>query len=389
VRRTVILLVLLVLAALPSSAFADAPGNVTQAGAATLVPAFAPTSFPVTIPPVGPGGWTDAISPDDATAPRPTCLGALGQLPVTRHTMWYRITLAEAGVLTIKLTTGSFQKYQPVVTILNAKSLTEFACGLGGSDQLTDTSASASTYAPRGDYLIRIAAVGSSDPAGSPSDAPTLSLTESVQDVAAPAIHVSVSGTPRIVGPGVPYTFDATASEDFGSGVNKSTATWLFYENDQPFEVDAKTLKNPLIVKHKWTTAGLHKVTLTLSDESRNTNTYSFYVLVHNFVAPTVGLLVLVPSPGARRLRVVLTHNVPIRVRLVVLQGCRVLRVIPSKLINGSNAKTKLTIALTKRVGKVGFVAVSGVAGDLGQYPNRVPLLTCSVDPVHGGGVCG
>jgi hypothetical protein len=72
-----------------------------------------------------------------------------------------------------------------------------------------------------------------------------------------------------------------------------------------------------------------------------------------------------------------------------VLQGGRVLRVIPSKLINGSNARTPLTIALTKKVGKVGFVAVSGVASDVGKYPNRVPLLTCSVDPVHGGGVCG
>jgi hypothetical protein len=133
----------------------------------------------------------------------------------------------------------------------------------------------------------------------------------------------------------------------------------------------------------------VHQVTLQLSDKSGNTNTYSFYVLVHNFVPPTVGLLVLVPSPGARRLRVVLTHNVPIRVRLVVLQGGRVLRVIPSKLIPGSNARTPLSIPLTKKVGKVGFVAVSGVAGDLGQYPNRVPLLTCSVDPVHGGGVCG
>jgi hypothetical protein len=303
--------------------------------------------------------------------------------------MWYRITLAEAGVLTIKLTTGSFQRYQPVVTILNATTLNELACGLGGSDQLTDTSASASTYAPKGDYLVRIAAVGSTEPAGSPSDAPTLSLTESVQDVAAPAIHVSVSGKLRIVGPGVPYTFDATASEDLGSGVDKSTATWVFYEDDKPFQVDAKTLDNPLLVHHKWTTAGVHKVTLQLSDESGNTNTYTFYVLVHNFVPPTVGLLVLVPSPGAHRLRVVLTHNVPIRVRLVVLQGGRVLQVIPSKLINGSNAKTRLTIPLRKKVGKVGFVAVSGVAGDLGQYPNRVPLLTCSVDPVHGGGVCG
>jgi hypothetical protein len=389
VRRTVILLVLLASAVLPGSAFADAPGNDTQGGATALVPAFAPTSISVTIPPVGPGGWTDAISADDATAARPTCLGVLGQLPVTRHTMWYRITLAEAGVLTIKLTTGSFQKYQPVVTILNATNLTELACGLGGSDQLTDTSASASTYAPKGNYLIRIAAVGSSEPAGSPSDAPTLSLTESVQDVAPPAIQGSVSGKTRIVGPGEPYTFDATASEDGGSGVDKSSAKWVFYEGGQPFEVDAKDLKNPLLVHHKWTTAGVHQVTLQLSDKSGNRNTYTFHVLVHNFVAPTVGLTVIVPSPGDRRLRVVLTHNVSIRVRLVVLQGGRVLRVIPSKLINGSNAKTKLTIALTKRVGKVGFVAVSGVAGDLGQYPNRVPLLTCSVDPVHGGGVCG
>jgi hypothetical protein len=390
VRRTVILLVLLASALLPSSAFADVPPNDTQGGATTLVPAFAPTSISVTIPPVGPGGWTDATSTDDATATRPSCLGVQGQLPVTRHSMWYRITLAEAGVLTIKLTTGSFQRYQPVVTILNAKNLTELACGLGGSDQLTDTSASASTYAPTGEYLIRIAAVGSNEPAGSASDAPTLSLTESVQDVTPPAIHVSVSGKTRIVGPGVPYTFDATASEDLGSGVDKSTATWWFYEGGQPFEVDAKDLKNPLIVqKHHWDTAGLHQVTLQLSDKSGNTNRYSFYVLVHNFVPPTVGLRVFVPSPGDRRLRVVLTHNVPIRVRLVVLQGGRVLRVIPSKLINGSNARTPLTIALTKKVGKVGFVAVSGVAGDLGQYPNRVPLLTCSVDPVHGGGVCG
>jgi hypothetical protein len=31
---------------------------------------------------------------------------------------------------------------------------------------------------------------------------------------------------------------------------------------------------------------------------------------------------------------------------------------------------------------------VSGVASDIGENPNIVPLLTCSVDPVNGGGAC-
>jgi hypothetical protein len=392
VRRTVILLVLLASALLPGSAFADVPQNDTQAGATALPPVYAPGSYPLTILPVGPlpvGGWTDATSTEDATLPGPSCLGGA---VLTRHSMWYRITLLEAGVLSIKLTTGSFQKYQPVVTIysvnVNGTSQNELACGLGGSDQLTNPSASASTYASTGTYLIRIAAVGPSDQ-GPPSDDPTLTLNETVQDVTAPAIHVSVSGNTRIVGPGEPYTFNATASKDLGTGVDESTATWQFFENGQPVQIGPNIATNPLNVKHHWNTAGMHQVTLQLSDKSGNTNSYTFSVLVHNFVAPTVGLRVFVPSPGARRLRVVLTHNVPIRVRLVVLQGQRVLRVILAKLINGSNARKSLTIALTKKVGKVGFVAVSGVASDLGQYPNRVPLLTCSVDPVHGGGVCG
>lgn len=386
-RRTVILLVLLASAALPGSAFADVPSNDTQAGATALVPAFAPTSISVTIPPVGPGGWTDATSTDDAGMAGPSCLGTQGQQATTRHSMWYRIKLIEAGVLSINLTTTSVVKYQPVVTILNQASLNELACGLGGSDQLTNTFANASTYAPAGDYLIRIAAVGASDN-GPPTDAPTLTLKEMVQDVTAPAIHVSVSGKTRIVGPGEPYMFDATTSKDGGTGVDESSATWLFTENGQPTQIGPNIPTNPLVVKHTWTTAGMHQVTLQLADKSGNTNTYTFDVLVHNFVPPIVGLRVFVPSPGARRLRVVLTHNVPIHVRLVVLQGGRVLRVVPSKLINGSK-RTPLTITLTKKVGKIGFVAVSGVASDLGQNPNRVPLLTCSVDPVHGGGVCG
>jgi len=196
------------------------------------------------------------------------------------------------------------------------------------------------------------------------------------------------TGKTRIVGPGEPYHFNATGSKDLGSDLNEPSATWDFFDNGNTKEVKGNT-PSPLIVTHVWKTAGAHQVTLRLSDKSGNTNTYAFYVLVHNFVPPIVGLRVFVPSPGARRLRVVLTHNVPIRVRLVVLQGARVLGVIASRRIDGSNEKTPLAIALTKKVGKAGFVAVSGVASDLGQYPNRVPLLTCSVDPVHGGGKCG
>jgi hypothetical protein len=83
-----------------------------------------------------------------------------------------------------------------------------------------------------------------------------------------------------------------------------------------------------------------------------------------------------------------LKHDVPIRVRLVVMQGGTVLRAIPSKLLNGSHTTTSLKLALRKKVGKTDFVVVSGVASDVGEFPNTVPLLTCSVDPVHGGGKC-
>ncbi len=37
---------------------------------------------------------------------------------------------------------------------------------------------------------------------------------------------------------------------------------------------------------------------------------------------------------------------------------------------------------------KGGEITISGMASTLGPYPNSVPLLTCAVDPVHGGGTC-
>jgi hypothetical protein len=188
------------------------------------------------------------------------------------------------------------------------------------------------------------------------------------------------------VGPDQPYRFDASASTDGGSGIDWSKAQWLFFDGEQATPAPAGS--NPQVVTHPWATAGLHKVTLQLQDEAGNVNRYTFEVLVHNFVPPKVSLRVFVPTPGSRQLRIVLTHDVPIRVRLSVLQGDRVLRSIPSMTVKGSRLKTTLKIALRKRVGKGAFLVVSGVASDIGENPNTVPLLTCSVDPVNGGGAC-
>jgi hypothetical protein len=301
--------------------------------------------------------------------------------------MWYTLQVPEASVLTVLLKSSGVDRYQPVVTIINATSLAELACGLGGNDSRTDPGALASSYVPAGPYYIRIASV---QPSGTNStiEQPTVSLSESLHDVTPPQIQVSVSGKAKIVGVGKTYTFNATESADQGAGVDDSSATWEFYDNGRPTEFSKAQSNTPLIATHAWKTPGLHRVTLTLADKSQNRNTYSFNVLVHNFVPPKVGLRVFPPTPGSRKLRVVLTHDVPIRVRLVVMQGNIVLRAIPSRLLNGSHVKTSLQIALRKKVGKFGFVVVSGVASDVGQFPNTVPLLTCSLDPVNGGGVC-
>jgi hypothetical protein len=383
-RRTLLLLVGLVSAlALPAAASAQAPGNDTRAGAIPLDAAFvANQPFREDVPPVAvSGGWTDSTSELEDTPP-PSCLGSSGF-----HSMWYKLQVPEASVLTVLLKSSGVDRYQPVVTIINGVSLAEQACGLGGNDSRTDPGALASSYVPAGPYYIRIGSVQNTG-MNSAIEQPTVSLSESLHDVTPPQIQVSVSGTSKIVGVGKAYTFNATASADAGAGVDDKSATWEFYDNGRPTEFSSKQSNTPLIATYAWKTPGLHRVTLTLSDKSQNKNTYAFNVLVHNFVAPKVGLRVFPPTPGSRKLRVVLTHDVPIRVRLVIMQGNVVLRAIPSKLLKGSHVKTSLQIALRKKVKNIGFVVVSGVASDIGQFPNTVPLLTCSLDPVNGGGVC-
>jgi hypothetical protein len=384
-RRALLLLAGLVSAlALPAAAAAEAPVNDTRAGAIAIQPAYIDNQpFREDIPPTAAtGGWTDATTEIEDTPP-PSCLGPSGGF----HSMWYSLHVPEASVLTVLLKSSAVDRYQPVVTIINGTSLGELACGLGGNDTRTDPGALASSYVPQGNYYIRIAAV--SNPSTSSNiEQPTVTLSESLRDVTPPQIRVSVSGKAKIVGVGKTYTFDASASTDQAAGVDDTSAIWEFYDEGRSTEFSSKQSSTPEIAKHAWKTPGLHRVTLTLSDKSKNKNIYVFNVLVHNFVPPRVGLRVFPPTPGSRTLHVVLTHDVPIRLRLVIMQGDTVLRAIPSKLLKGSRVRTSLQIALRKKVGKIGFVVVSGVASDVGQFPNTVPLLTCSLDPVNGGGKC-
>ena len=199
-----------------------------------------------------------------------------------------------------------------------------------------------------GDYLIRVASVQNSI-TGSTIELPSVTLTESLRDVTPPQIEVSVSGKAKIVGIGKTYTFDATDSTDMGSGLDPKSAIWDFYDNGKTTQVTGGS-STPLIAMHAWKTAGLHRVTLQLADLNGNKNTYAFNVLVHNFVPPRVNLSVFFPSPGSRQFKVALKHDVPIRVRLVVMQNGRVLRVIPSRLLKGSHRTTTLRLALTRRV---------------------------------------
>jgi hypothetical protein len=79
----------------------------------------------------------------------------------------------------------------------------------------------------------------------------------------------------------------------------------------------------------------------------------------------------------------------PVTARIVIFQGTRLLRTISGRILKGSHKKTTLHIALDSPVTRNGgFISISGTAGSLGTYPNTVPLLTCMVDPVRGGGKC-
>jgi hypothetical protein len=301
--------------------------------------------------------------------------------------MWYSVVVHEASVLTVTLSSGDVQRYQPVVSIIGPTGTSatpmQLACGLGGSTAAIDPAATASTYVAAGTYLVRIASVMLGN--GSLTDSPALTLTAVLRDVTAPGIMVAVPQTLGL-GAGETYTFDARKSTDNGSGINPNTALWTFYESGG-VKNGSKASPNRLIGKYAWRTPGLHRVQLELSDNTGNKSTYIFFVLVHSFVPPQVRLRVFVPSPGARQIRLEIKHDMPVSVRLVVLQRGRVLAAVPARHLAGSS-KTTIRLALKGRVSRNGYVVVTGVASDASQPPNTVPFPACAVDPVHGGGVC-
>jgi hypothetical protein len=380
-RSVILILVLCATAVLPGSALAVAPINDAATGAAPLTPVYvSDIPSPIVISPEAPaGGWLDATNTEDseATAPMaPTCFGSAGT-----HSMWYSVAVPEPSVLTVALTSGDAGLYEPIVTILDPRNNNaQLACALGGAPRRTSVTASASSYIPSaGTYLVRIA---SAPPVPGDDDEPqALSLAATLRDVTPPHLAVDVS---KIVGVNRPVTFDASASSDgAGSGIDPGSAIWTFYDSGVN-----TTAPGVLVATNSWRTAGFHLVSLTLADRNGNKSTYSFNVFVHSFVSPNVRVRVIVPKPGASSMRVVVTHDMPVRVRLVVLQTGSILRMIPSRVLKGSNTSTSISIALKQKVKKTGNVFVSGTASDLSTYPNTVALRTCSVHPGKRGMVC-
>jgi hypothetical protein len=365
----------------PASALAVAPVNDSKDNPAQLAPYYGTSPTPLPILPQAPlGGWDDATSTDDAALPNPTCFGSAGF-----HSMWYRLDVPESGVVTIGLSSDNVKYYRPLVTITDTTKNVEAACSLGGTALLPGVQVLASSYVAKGTYLIRIASAvddptnNNNGPNDNSAQLPGLQLTEMIRDITPPVIRVTVSKT---VGVRRAFTFNATGSSDSGSHIDPASAQWTFWDSGNPTPVSGL-----LVLKHAWGSAGLHQVTLQLSDMAGNTNKYQFNVLVHSFVPPKVSMRVLAPRRGARSLSIRLTHDMPVHVRLVVLQAGRKLRTI-LQTIKGFHKTTTFGVRLAGKIAKTGFVIVSGTASDLSNPPNTVSLRTCSVRPGKAGGVC-
>jgi hypothetical protein len=388
-RRLLSLAALVAMLAIAAPAFAAPPPNDDPAGAIPLTVPYLPNpALTSLIPATGAFGLADATwnTAYPTLDPPPICLGTSGY-----RSMWYSVQVPQPAVLTVSLSAlpANASVYQPVLSILDGTTGREIACGLGSSDSTTNASAVASTYVSGGPgktYLVRIASATPAPRGTSASDLPTLSLGAQLTDVTPPTIKVGIPA--KIIGPRKTWTFDASASSDLGSQIEWSTAVWTFFEGGVGSLPPASA--DPKIVKHVFRTTGLHRVQLSVQDYAGNASTYDFYVYVHSYLRPTAALTVYPPLPGARSVKVRIKHNMPVSVRLVIVQGRRVLRVIKARIVKGSHKTTTLHVALKRRVTAAGGnVAIGGAASSLGTFPNTVPLLVCSVNPVDGGGNCG
>jgi len=376
----------------PATASAEPPVNDDPRGAQAITPEFT-GFFVVPASRVAGGGvesgdWPEA-SVNDVDDAAPTCLGHQGY-----KSLWYKVTVPEASVLRVTVTSTDVDRFQPVVTI-HAPSTPEapgpgeeLGCGLGGTNSSDDPSAVTSAYAFRGDFLIRVAQAVSNFPnAGGPQV--TISIV--ARDVAPPKITITTRSA--TASPGMPKNYQANVV-DGGAGVNRESAKWLFCDPDPATCIEGPVPaagEDALASSHRWKRSGprLRKVVFEVRDRAQNISTYSWVVYVRDEVRPVVSFATTLPAPGARRMRITIDHDEYVKVKLQVTQQRA--SGVPRSLfkqtltLHESPRKARRTIILRPFVG-TGSLIITGIARD--RTGNATLLPTCVVDPVLGTGAC-
>jgi hypothetical protein len=341
---------------------------------------------------VGPLGWTSlsvsrdilvpasdwgeaSTGPEDAD-PLPSCTGAIGF-----KSMWYSVSVPEAAVLRVTVTSTDTTRYQPVVTVLDPGRQDELSCGVLAVGKAGATATATAYVTPGIDgkpalYLVRVAQVTLQSPSGG---LPTLTVRFAGRDVTPPHIIVNSEGTAE---PKTGVTYDALDSSDGGSGIDSTSAHWEFYDRNPDVP---KTIDGRLQVSYPWQKAGAHKVIFSVKDRAGNVNMYRFTTLVQDTVRPAVRFSFRPPAPGAHRLRVIVKPSESVHIRLLVTQAGRKKPLLRRFVTFWGDDRHSRSIPLNGGVGG-GLVLISGVARDLAG--NATALPQCVVDPVSGQGSC-
>ena len=326
--------------------------------------------------PVLASDWGEASTGPEDADPLPSCTGAIGF-----KSMWYAVTVPEAAVLRVTVTSTDTTRYQPVVTVLDPGRQDELACGVLAVGKAGATATATAYVTPGSDgkpavYLVRVAQVTLQSPSGG---LPTLDVRFAGRDVTPPHILVSSPGT---VEPNTAVTYNALDSSDAGSGIDPTTAHWEFYDKS---ETVPKTSNGKLNPSYSWQKPGAHKVIFSVKDRAGNVSMYRFTTLVLDTVRPAVTFSFRPPAPGAHRLRVVVKASESVHIRLLVTQAGRRKPLLRRFVTFWGEAKQARSIPLNGGVGG-GIVLISGVARDLAG--NATALPQCVVDPVSGQGSC-
>jgi hypothetical protein len=358
-------------------AHADPPANDVVAAPA---PPLAWTSLSVTQDVVVQAAdWGDATTGLEDGDP-PSCTGAIGF-----RSMWYSVPVPEAAVLRVSVISTETARYQPVVTILDAKS-DEVACGVAAIGKPGATATATAYVTPTIDptgvvapqtYLVRVAQVSNNTPSGG---LPIVTVRFAGRDVTAPHIRVD---SPEKVQPRVRVPYSADSTSDGASQVDPSSAHWTFREKINGRTVD--TDRPGMHVFYTWRTTGPHAVSFDVKDFAGNESMYRFFTLVRDTVRPSVSFFVQPPVPGARTLRVIVKASESVRLRLLVMEAGRARPLLQKYVTFWGDKQHKRSIPLGRGV-RSGVVVVGGIARDMSG--NAVALPQCVVDPVTGQGKC-